>query len=452
MPTGRWLLAAVCLTALSACGRQGRAHFAGTAMEPVEVVGAYPTRKTIHYTVEQPGQIEPFEQTPIYAKIAGYVAAVHVEIGSCVKRGDLLAELRVPELVEEHRRKEALVVQAQLGITQAERSVKVVEKGLDLARAEIDVARAAQEKAEALLKRWESEFERMDRLVQQNVLDKQSRDEVRNQTSAASAAKAEAAARLRSAEASLAETRARRDKALTDLDASHNHLLVAEADERQFQEMLKYTRITAPFDGVVADRRVHTGHFLQAAAGGTKGEPLFVVVRTDKVRVFFEVPEADAIRVKQGSPGRIRVQVLNDQEFEGEVAGTSWSLNPSQRTLRTEIDFTNVHGLFRPGMYVHALIDVERVGAWVVPTEAVLLRDGVSFCYLVQDGKTHRLPLRVGLRDRSVLEILKFQQPSRRQGEQHRWVNPSGQELIVACRPGELIDNQSVHVAEANAE
>ena len=148
-------------------------------MEPVEVVGAYPTRKTIHYTVEQPGQIEPFEQTPIYAKIAGYVAAVHVEIGSCVKRGDLLAELRVPELVEEHRRKEALVVQAQLGITQAERSVKVVEKGLDLARAEIDVARAAQEKAEALLKRWESEFERMDRLVQQNVLDKQSRDEVR---------------------------------------------------------------------------------------------------------------------------------------------------------------------------------------------------------------------------------------------------------------------------------
>src|SRR5207249_329803 len=118
--------------------------------------------------------------------------------------------------------------------------------------------------------------------------------------------------------------------------------------------------ILAPFDGVVSQRNVHRGHFLQpgTSGSGTRGESLFVVVALEKVRVFLEVPEADAILVSDGMPARIRIPVLNDREFTGTVAGSSWSLEPGQRTLRTEIDFANPGELLRPGMYAHAVIEV----------------------------------------------------------------------------------------------
>jgi RND family efflux transporter MFP subunit len=436
----------VCFLGLLGCGHESAPPSAEGAIESAEVAVAVPQRKTIRYTVEQPGRVEPFEQTPIYAKIAGYVRSVRVEIGDRVKRGDLLAELDVPELVEEGRRKQALVEQARLGITQAEQAARVAEANLISATAAVDVARAALGKAVAAHERWRMQYQRMDKLAKEKVMDRQTREEALREFRTAEAAEAEARARIRAAEAELAESQARRDKLQADLAAARNHLAVAESEEREVKAMLAYVRIAAPYDGVVSDRRVHTGHFLQAATGGTKGEPLFTVVRTDKVRVFVEVPEADAVEVHRGSPGRIRVQVLNDREFAGKVRGTAWSLDPSQRTLRTEIDFDNPDEMLRPGMYVHALIDVERPKSWVIPAGAVLVRDALNFCYVVRDDKTHRLPLRPGLRDGELIEVLKVQAPPLKPGDSPRWVDLRGGESIVTTKPGELHDNQPVRV------
>src|SRR5579871_6670924 len=113
-----WLIAACSLMCLVGCG-QGRSAPSLAAPVAVEVRVARPTQRSIRYTVEQPGRIEAFEQTPVYARITGYVRTVNVEIGDRVKRGDMLAELDVPELVQEHARKAAMVEQARIGITQA---------------------------------------------------------------------------------------------------------------------------------------------------------------------------------------------------------------------------------------------------------------------------------------------------------------------------------------------
>jgi HlyD family secretion protein len=252
---------------------------------------------------------------------------------------------------------------------------------------------------------------------------------------------------VQSAEATRNESAAKRDKAEADVAAARNKLLVAESDQRRTEAMLAYARITAPFDGVVTDRRVHTGHFLQSAAGGSKGEPLFVVMRIDRVRVFVEVPEADAVLIRDGTPGRVRVQVLNDREFEGTVAGTSWSLEPGQRTLRAEIDLANPDGVLRPGMYVHALVEAQRPDAWTVPSAAVLVRDGQTFCYRVEDGKAVRTLLRVGGRDGGTVEVLKKQRRPEKPGERARWEDFTGQEAIIVTRPGELSDGQVVRDA-----
>jgi HlyD family secretion protein len=436
-----------CLFFASGCGHQESVASQSSATDAVSVGVVHPVERTIHYVVEEPGRVEPFEQTPIYAKIPGYVRSVRVDIGDYVKRGDLLVELAVPEVVEAHHAKEALVTQARLGVAQAERTIEVIQASQATAQADLEVTKAGREKTAAAYKRWESECRRMEQLTRDKVVDAQSRDEVRNQCRSAEAADKEAEARIRGAEAALVEARARLGKAKADLAAARNQLLVSQADERESLAMLGYSRLVAPFDGVIADRQVHTGHFLNAANGSTTGQPLLVVVRKDKVRVFAEVPEADAVRVEPGAAGRIRVQTLNDREFVGRVAGTSWSLDPSQRTLRTEIDFPNPDGFLRPGMYCHSLIDVVHDHAWEIPASAVLVRDEMTFCYEVRDGKTHRLPLRLGLRDGNQVEVLKVQLRSSVVGAAPTWVNPTGKETIVAARPSELSDNQAVRTA-----
>src|SRR5208282_6452489 len=99
-----------------------------------------PERKTIRRVVKQPGAIQAFEQTPIYAKIAGYVRKWNVDIGARVKQGDVLAELWVPELDAELKQKEALIHQAE---------------------AELRWSKEAVAAAEADLRRMKSQFERL---------------------------------------------------------------------------------------------------------------------------------------------------------------------------------------------------------------------------------------------------------------------------------------------------
>ena len=154
------LLAAPFAFAVCGCGHQSTVASESKAPEEAAVAVGHPTQGTIHYVVEQPGRIEAFEQTPIYAKIPGYVKAVRVDIGDRVKRNDLLVELNVPEVVESHHAKQALVTQAQLGVSQSERSINVTQASISTAQADLDVARAAREKTQATVKRWASECQR----------------------------------------------------------------------------------------------------------------------------------------------------------------------------------------------------------------------------------------------------------------------------------------------------
>jgi RND family efflux transporter MFP subunit len=239
------------------------------------------------------------------------------------------------------------------------------------------------------------------------------------------------------------------DKAEADVEAARNRLALAEADRRRVRALLDYARITAPFAGVVSDRNVDTGHLLQPASGSATAAPLFVVERTDRVRVFLEVPEADAVLVREGLPARIRVQALNDAEFEGKVAGCSWSLEPGQSTLRTEIDFDNRQGRLRPGMYAHALVEVEQPDALTLPGAAVLTRDGQTFCFCAEGGKAVYTPVKVGARPGAVVEVLKKQQRPARLGERARWVNFTGKEAVILTNPGELADGQAIHVTSS---
>src|SRR4051794_28123862 len=140
MRPARVLAAGAAVATLAAgCNRSGSPAASGSAQSdaPVAVTVVAPITKTLATAVEQPATIQPFEVTPIVAKLAGYLKSVKVDIGDVVKGpifrddgtvkepGTLLAEFDIPELVQEGEQKEALVRAAAAEKEQAAQSLVV---------------------------------------------------------------------------------------------------------------------------------------------------------------------------------------------------------------------------------------------------------------------------------------------------------------------------------------
>lgn len=437
----------VATVAISGCARQSSGAEHVTASAVAEMTLVHPQWKTFESSIEQPGWIKAYEQAAIYTKINGYVEKVNVEVGSRVRKGDILAVLRVPEYEEALKRKAALVEQAKIEIVQAEKALEVARANVAAAKSQVKEARAALKHAQPLLERWKSENSRFEKLVADQLVDKQVREEILNQYRSAEAGVELAEAKIQSAQANETESGARVGKAEADLAAARNHLAVAQADYRVDAAILQYAKVEAPFDGVIVDRLVDTGHLMQSGGSGNakNDEPMFVVCRMDIVRVFLDVPEADAVSVRDGASAMVRIQALKDKEFQGKVAGTSWALEAKQRTLRVEIDFPNGGGELRPGMYAYARIRGQAAKSLAIPAAAVESRDGAHFCFLVENGKAVRTPIKIGARQGALVEVV--QKQTRAPGEPARWENLTGQEWLPPVYPSQWIDGQSVRPA-----
>lgn len=218
----------------------------------------------------------------------------------------------------------------------------------------------------------------------------------------------------------------------------------AEAERRRVAALVNYTHVRAPFDGIITQRHLSPGHFLQPSQGtGSKMEPIFTVVQIDPVRVFVDVPENDAVDVQPGDKAQVRIPALPGQEFAGTVARTSWALSPQQRTLRAEIDLPNPDGKLRPGMYVNARIAIEQSIVLTLPAAATLTQDGQSYCFCLEDGRAMRTALQTGRRAGPWVEVLKKQKRRGTSGTEAEWLELTGKEKVLQP-PGTLVEGQVV--------
>jgi multidrug efflux pump subunit AcrA (membrane-fusion protein) len=369
-----------------------------------QVTLVQPQRKTVRRLFKRPGyNIESYQSTSLYAKISGYVRKWNFDIGDRVRKDDIMAELWVPEMEVELQQKKAAVYQGE---------------------AEIQQARAAVLRARAEYDRTKSQSERLAR-VGVRVIDQESVEEARLGFEASKAGLAKAEADVKAAEARLQVVR-----------KAHDYT----------QTLLQYTKIRAPFDGVVTQRALNEGDFVQPVAG-RKGDGLFVVEQVDPVRVFIDVPEMEAVWLRDGDAASVRSQSLPGQEFRGTVTRTSRSLNPSTRTLRTEVDLPNPKGKLLPGLYVDVTITVEHRNVWILPVSAVVIREDENFCYRLENGKAIRTPVQVGLRGDKLVEVLKKQSMSASSASEGAWEDFTGAEEIVLGDVGALKDGQQVSVS-----
>ncbi len=367
-----------------------------------------PERKTLSHRIEQPGfNIEAFQETPLFPRISGYVRTWNADIGDHVHKGQLLAELSVPEMVVDLQQKEAAVRHANAQIAQA---------------------RAALLTAQAQVERSKSQYERLARAGKGGILDPESVDETRLGYEAAKAGL---------------------EKAKADVAAMEAQLGVAEANRDYSRTMLQYTQILAPYDGVVTQRSISAWDFVQPAGTGTKGLPLYTVDQIDPVRVFVNVPGADAPWIKDGDTVSLRLQGAGGEQFRGKVTRNARSLDARSRTLRTEIDLPNPQGKLLPGMYVQAAITVQHANVWTLPAAAVVTEGDQTFCYRVENGKALRTPLQLGLRGGGLVEVLKKLVPAASPGEEGHWDEITGDEEIAAGDLASLADGQVIRRSPA---
>jgi multidrug efflux pump subunit AcrA (membrane-fusion protein) len=406
--------------------RQAPDDAATTAEAPSRPVAVVkPERKTIRREVGQPGRIQAFEHTPIVSRIAGYVLKWNADIGDTIRKDEVLAELWVPDMVSELHLKEQQVQQANKALAMTEAKVAT-------AKAHVQEAQAGMSRAEANHNYWKSQSARFTKLVAESVLDKQTQEETLNQFRSATATLAEANARVESARALLKEQESARDKAEVDIRA-------AEADRQRQADLVGYARLTAPYDGIVTQRNVNTRQFVQPVAGA-QGDVLYVVERTDTVRVFVSVPETDADWVQLGAAATVRVQALQGQEFKGNVTRTAWSLNGITRTLLTEIDLPNpevpkVGCRLRPGMYAYATIEATWPDVLTLPASAVVTDGDVNvgyktYCNIMEEGKAKRTQIEIGARNEQLIEVLR-KRVEQAGGAEPRWEAFSGAEAVV---------------------
>lgn len=370
-----------------------------------EVTAARPERRALTLSTTQPGRIEAFERTPLFAKVAGYVEEVRADIGDTVQKDDVLVRIAVPELVDELHEKEALVAQAEAEVKQAESLITASRAAAETAESRIAEVDAGLIRAKADVDRWTSEHDRIKELAAKGSITRKLEEETLNALRAAEAAVQEAVARGRSARAGFHEAQAKIGTADADKVAAEARHTVAVAAVDRIETMLGYTEIRAPYAGTVTRRAVDTGHFVQPTSG-PQNAPLMEVARTDTVRIFVDVPELEAGQVDPGDPAEIRVQAADGPVIRAAVTRTSGALVESNHSLRVEIDVPNPEGRLRSGMYASVTIQLdERPEAIVIPVTAVVRDGSATFCCAVRDGKVERRPVELGLRSGGFVEV-----------------------------------------------
>jgi RND family efflux transporter MFP subunit len=377
---------------------------AQTAAPPARVVVARVEPATIRSTTDQPGLIEPAESTALFARVPGYVSKLHVDIGDRVRAGQLLAEIDVPDLAAEQARAVALERQAEAGIAQADAQRTVALAGLESAEAGVASAEAAKRRTVADRARWEAESPRVDQLVREGAATSSLADETLSRLEAARAAADEAEADFRSATAEIAVARARIVQAEADRAAADAGVAVAKAARQAIDARVGFARIVAPFDGVIVQRAIDTGFLTEPGGAGTA---LFEVARVDVMTAVVGVPEADAVLIQPGDRAEVRL-VAGGTVLPARVSRTSDRLDPSNRTLRVEIDLPNPDQTLRAGLFAHALIVAEeRAAPATLPVTAILGVPGSKpAVFVIEGGKARRREVTLGISDASHVEIL----------------------------------------------
>ena len=314
-----------------------------------------------------PGNLQAFEESPIFARTNGYLLRWYKDIGSKVEKGELLAAIDTPEVDQE--------------LSQARASREQVKSALGLAKISAD--------------RW-ANLRKSDSVSQQEA-----------------------------------------DQQASGYQQALANLAAADANVRRLEQLESFKNVYAPFSGVLTRRTVDPGALINSGAGAA-GRELFDLARVDPLRVYVSVPQAYAPSMKVGVKAVVTLQEFPGQKFMGTIARTADAIDPSTRTLNTEVDVPNKDGKLLPGSFgqVHFATGTS-VPRITIPVNAMLFRaEGPQVAVVDKDAKVRLRRISIGRDFGATLEVLGGVEVS---------------DQIIINPSDSLEEGQAVHVAKPTA-
>src|SRR5271167_735218 len=316
---------------LAGCGKAPKAEAEDAAHAPVAPVVKV-ARGNLSNTLEIASEFQPLQQIEVFAKVSGYIKKLYVDWGTHVKKGQLLAELEIPELQQQ--------------LQQDEAGARRSEQELSRAREELNRAESAYTVAHLSYTRLAQVQNSRSELVAQQEID------------AAQGKDLEASAGVSSAKDAVA--------------AAEQGLLAAKAALGKDEAMFGYARITAPFDGVVTQIYAYTGALLPAGTSSNKGDlALCQLSQNDILRLVIPVPERAVPDIHLGDDVDIDVSGAKNS-FTGKIVRVSGQIETQTRTMHTEVQVPNANYLLVPGMYASVKIPLRSAANVLgVPVQSV---------------------------------------------------------------------------------
>ena len=358
-------------------------------------------RQNVANSLSIAGQFLPYQNVELHAKEAGYIRNIYVDIGDRVHQGQVLAVLEIPELM------------AQVDASKA--AVHHAEEEIQRSKSDVSRAEADNVALHANADRLANADKARPGLIAQQELD-------------------DATAKDRASQAQVEASK-------SALAAAQQQLAVAKADQQHYTALSDYTRIVAPYDGVVTWRFSDTGALVQAGTSTSSGLPVVTVAQVNILRLRVPVPESLAAKVKIGDVADVHVQATGEH-FTGKVTRFTGSLDPSTRTMQVEIDVPNSNYHLQPGMYADVRLDANsRPDALTVPVEAIQRSDTKTSVLVVDpENRVQRREVELGVQSSNSVEIL----GGLREGERVIVGN------LGAYQPGEVVTPKPSVMASEN--
>jgi membrane fusion protein (multidrug efflux system) len=323
---------------------------AGESVPVVTVVE--PARRVAVQTLTLPASVEAIEKATLYAKVSGYLQWIKVDKGDRVKKGEVLAQLEVPEVEKEYQSAQAAVAESQAEYERAQ--------------------------ADAQLKQLTYERTKGVRDLEPTVVSPQEVD----------------------------VARAASETAVGNVALAKARLVEARAELGKLQVLAEFAKVTAPFDGVVTERFVDPGALIQAGANSS-GSPVVSVARIDQVRVYISVPEVDVSQVARGIAAKVRLDALPGRQLAGKVTRFADAVDPRSRTMKTEIDLSNPDRRILPGMFGTVTLELSTDPKAVFLPDQSIRQDsaGNKYVFGIENGYVRKMAIQTGQDDGTVTQV-----------------------------------------------
>lgn len=372
---------------VSSCGgsransRKEETAAEANAPAAVEVTTAAAIKRDLPRFFEATGSLAGDEQTDVAPQTAGKVAAVGVDIGSAVRRGQMLVKLDDAELYLRVEQAQTQVEQAKAAVRQAEEKIGLKPgQAFDPNRvAEVAAAKVTLELAEKELRRAEKLIESGD--VSRSFFDEQRarRDQLREQYGVALA-------------------QARQNYAAVDV--ARTNVANAQSQLALARKNLSYALIVSPIDGFVSERTADVGEYVSPQ------QKVATIVRTNPLRIRIDIPEQAIPQIKVGQSVSVTTSAWPDKNFAGRVARIAPNVSAESRTLTVEAEVDNSGGALKPGQFATVRILQERSEpAVLVPARAIVSEAGVNRLFVIKDGHAEQRVVQTGQTEGDLIEV-----------------------------------------------